>query len=54
METPGGSSHRRFHTVHGANATVQPRCGNQFEIILMKEKAAGNLWNVIELALCKR
>lgn len=38
----------RLHTVHGANATVQPRCGNQFEIILMKEKAAGNLWDVIE------
>lgn len=38
----------RFHTVHGANTTVQPRCGNQFEIILMKEKAAGNLWDVIE------
>lgn len=38
----------RFHTVHGANATVQPRYGNQFEIILMTGKAAGNLWNVIE------
>ena len=33
----------RFHTVHGANATVQPRCSNQFEIILMTRKAAGNL-----------
>ena len=42
----------RFHTVHGANATVQPRCGNQFEIILMKEKAAGNLWDVIERLHC--
>ena len=42
MKAPGGSSHR-FHTVHGANATVQPRCGNQFEIILMARKAAGNL-----------
>lgn len=42
----------RFHTVHGANATVQLRCGNQFEIILMKEKAAGNLWDVIERLHC--
>ena len=42
----------RFHTVHGANATVQPRRGNQFEIILMRRKAAGNLWNVIERLPC--
>lgn len=41
----------RLHAVHGANATVQPRCGNQFEIILMTGKAAGNLWNVIERLL---
>lgn len=41
----------RFHTVHGVNATVQPRRGNQFEIILMTGKAAGNLWNVIERLL---
>lgn len=43
METPGDHLTGRFHTVHGANATVQPRCGNQFEIILMTRKAAGNL-----------
>ena len=42
----------RFHTVHGANATVQPRRGNQFEIILMTGKAAGNLWDVIERLPC--
>lgn len=42
----------RFHTVHGANATVQPRRGNQFEIILMTGKAAGNLWDVIERLSC--
>lgn len=42
----------RFHTVHGANATVQPRCGNQFEIILMTGKAAGNIWDVIERLPC--
>lgn len=41
----------RFHTVHGVNTTVQPRRGNQFEIILMTGKAAGNLWNVIERLL---